>query len=56
MEGEYNMETYLLIQSIYNIFDVVGTIAGIIVLGYTAVELIQVLPQYIFKKEDGNEK
>ena len=50
------METYLLINTIYNIFDIVGKVAGIIVLGYTAVELIQVLPQYTFKKEDGNEK
>ena len=49
------METYMLINTIYDIFDVIGKVAGIIVLGYTAVELVSVLPQYLFNK-DGNEK
>ena len=50
------METYILIKTIYNIFDIVWRVVGISVLGYTVVDLILNPPQYIFKKEDGNEK
>lgn len=52
------METYMLINTIYDIFDVVGKVAGIVVLGYTVVELLLDPPQYIFKRanKDGNEK